>query len=116
MRDRWPEKLQILRHIHLAFKHSTPSGRMDPEEIYGILLSLFLLTLSRYDPDYTDKCFRLCELIDHEHRKRIFQADFLSRKLGFDCTRHLRLLVGRGLEQAQRGRRGAGPRLGFTGR
>jgi hypothetical protein len=81
----------IVRHFHLAFKG------METEEMYDILMEQLVRAINQYDPFYTDKVKRIVEILDDELSERTqFAVIDVTRHLGFDSDRYIRLLCRRG--------------------
>lgn len=101
-----PNLTQACRSLHLAFKTSMSSGRMDVEEIHGILTALLLKAARQYDPHYNNEIKRIIEVIDEHFKSVSFSAGEIRRYLDFDCDRHCSMLCRRGflVEAQQRGR------------
>ena len=101
---------QVCSKFHLAFRHGVAGGRLDPEEIYEILISLLLRVATQYDPDYSNKIAQIVSLLsdtplgsvprlnEHEQLKSatLFTAGEIRRYLDFDCDRHCGMLCRRG--------------------
>ena len=78
-----PNLGKVVRTFHLAFKD------MEPEEIYDLISAI-----NGYDPNYKDKLKEVVDAIKHElPRQKKFAAALVNQHVGFDCTRHLRLLA-----------------------
>ena len=98
-----PNLGKVVRTFHLAFKD------MEPEEIYDVLMTHLISAVNGYDPNYKEKLKEVVDTIQHElPRQKKFAAALVNQHLGFDCARHLRLLVravfrsGRCREEEQR--------------
>ena len=49
-----------------------------------------------YDPCYQEKVKQVCEVLNGKTRRQQFTPGDITELVGFDVTRHLRLLVGKG--------------------
>jgi hypothetical protein len=79
---------KVCRTLHLAFKSLTT------DEVYDVMALCFLRACHRYDPCYQDKVKQVCEVLNGKTQQ--FTPDDITALVGFDVTRHLRLLVGKG--------------------
>src|SRR5208283_1186928 len=74
--------------LHLAFK------KMTTEDIYDTLAFMLMRAARKYDPFYTDKVQKVCDVIA-ELPKQFSRAE-LEKRVGFDCSWLLRMLVRKG--------------------
>ena len=81
---------KVCRTLHLAFKSLTT------DEVYDVMALCFLRACHRYDPCYQDKVKQVCEVLNGNTWRERFTPGELTALVGFDVTRHLRLLVGKG--------------------
>jgi hypothetical protein len=82
------------RTLHLAFKTLTT------DEVYDVLVLCFLRACRRYDPHYTDKVKQVCEVFNAQKIRKQLNPAEVSALVGFDASRHVRLLVGKGYLEA----------------
>jgi hypothetical protein len=75
--------------LHLAFKGEST------EEIYDTLVFCFVRAARHFDPHYAAKIKEVCEVIP-ELQERFTVAE-LEARVGFDCSRILPSLAGKGL-------------------
>ena len=91
-----------------AFPPGVP--RMEPEEIYDVLMTQLISAANGYDPYYKDKLRKVAKVIQHVA---------VNRRMEFDCTRHLPHAGARWLPRnsrpEDRGRRISGHQLLQTG-
>jgi hypothetical protein len=78
------------RTLHLAFK------MMTTDEVYDVMVLCFLRACHRYDPGYSDKVLQVCEVLRGKKIHKQFVPDDITPLVGFDATRYIRLLVGKG--------------------
>jgi hypothetical protein len=81
---------KVCRTLHLAFKALTT------DEVYDVMAMCFLRACHRYDPCYVEKVKQVCEVLHGKTRRQQFTPGDITALVGFDVTRHLRLLVGKG--------------------
>lgn len=76
------------RTLHLAFKG------LNADEVYDTFVMCLVKATRRYDPFYTNKVKAAADIVQKElHDKKKFTATEVSRYMGDDCARYLRLLV-----------------------
>jgi hypothetical protein len=90
-----PANFQSLRtaskHLHLAFKDCTTS-----EEVYDILVTVFLDVCSHYDPHYAKKIEEVCNFVSTQPAANVIALEEFADALGFDPLRCIRVLVRNG--------------------
>jgi hypothetical protein len=87
------------KFLHLAFKEQ------DTDDIYEILVTCLLRAIRKYDPHYSNKLGRVINLINGLKNEELVIPREISAKLGFDCTKYIRLLSRDGLLAAKRERK-----------
>jgi len=86
------------KYLHLAFKG------MSEEDVYSVLVSLFIQSIAKWDPHYANKVSEVVEAIRTKKldKKEAFDAVSVGRSLGYDPARYLERLCRYGyLERVQ---------------
>src|ERR1700760_2193022 len=79
------------RTLHLAFKG------MDTDEVYDQLMMCMVKAIKQYDPYYSDKVKSTVVVLEGALRnQKKFTAADVTKILGFDAVRYIRILVKRG--------------------
>lgn len=88
------------KHLHLAFKNCSTS-----DEVYDILVMVFLDVISHYDPNYTKKTEEVCNFIEKQPAGKLLTVDDLSNAVEFDPIGCVRVLVRNGYLESVSGSR-----------
>ena len=76
------------KSLHLAFKEQQSS-----DDVYDILVLLFLRVCAHYDPLYPKKTERVCQFIESQTDNPILRSADISAAVGFDASGCVRVLV-----------------------
>jgi hypothetical protein len=76
------------KSLHLAFKEQQTS-----DDVYDILIFLFIKVCAHYDPLYPKKTEKVCQLIESQTGNPIFRSADISAAVGFDASGCIRVLV-----------------------
>lgn len=88
------------KHLHLAFKDCTTS-----DEVYDILVAVFLDVAAHYDPHYTKKTEEVCKYIEKQPANTVTSMEQISGAVAFDPLGCVRVLVRHGYLQSVSGPR-----------
>jgi hypothetical protein len=78
----------ISKHLHLAFKDCITS-----DEVYDVLVTVFLDVAGHYDPHYTKKTEEVCNYIQEQPAGAVIRLDQFSSAVSFDPIGCVRVLV-----------------------
>ena len=76
------------KSLHLAFKEQQTT-----DDVYDILIFLFLKVCAHYDPLYPKKTEKVCHFIASQADKSTLRAADISTAVGFDASGCIRVLV-----------------------
>jgi len=79
----------VCKTLHLAFKQQST------EDIYDTLVFCFMRAARKYDPYYSDKTRKVCEVIS-EFPNKEFTRELVENRVDFDCLGICRSLVSKG--------------------
>lgn len=79
------------KHLHLAFKDCVTS-----EEVYDVLVTVFLDVAAHYDPNYTKKTEEVCKDLETQPISAIVRVDEFAAAVDFDPLGSIRVLVRHG--------------------
>ena len=79
------------KHLHLAFKDCATS-----EEVYDVLVTVFLDVAAHYDPNYTKKTEEVCKYLEQQPVSAIVRVDEFAAAVDFDPLGCIRVLVRHG--------------------
>jgi len=79
----------VCKTLHLAFKQQST------EDIYDTLVFCFMRAARKYDPYYSDKTRKVCEVIS-EFPNKEFTRELVENRVDFDCLGILRSLMRKG--------------------
>ncbi len=74
--------------LHLAFKAETTT-----DEVYDVLVLLFLRVCNHYDPLYPKKTEKVCKFIESKPADSILRVEDIANAVGFDPSGCIRILV-----------------------
>jgi hypothetical protein len=74
--------------LHLAFKEQATT-----DEVYDVLVLLFLRVCAHYDPLYPKKTEKVCKFIESKPADSILRVEDIASTVGFDPSGCIRILV-----------------------
>jgi hypothetical protein len=83
------------KHLHLAFKDCITS-----EEVYDVLVTVFLDVAAHYDPNYTKKTEEVCKYLEQQPVASVVRVDEFAAAVDFDPLGCIRVLVRHGYFQS----------------
>ena len=79
------------KSLHLAFKDQSTT-----DEVYDVLVLIFLRVCAHYDPLYPKKTEKVCKFLESKPDNAVLTVEDIASAVGFDPTGCIRILVKRG--------------------